>query len=181
MNFKTITLSLILTLFSFYKTHAQSSPISVGFQVELPQDAQLMEKSFRVTPWIGWIDPIGAYAKVLMGYYEQSSLSDEGQERQSLRRVGLESGYILPLPSLPYVFIQGQHLLLLNNDRRGDRDWYEYGVGTGAKHLSSPGFKWYGSVEYRYFEMHPKFNATDDAWIEGHGFLVSIGMEWTFI
>ena len=171
--------NFLLTMIFSSALFAQSFPLTLGFQMELPQDNELMGSSFRMTPWVGWVDPIGVYGKLLAGYYQKRSLSSEGKEFQSLRRAGLEAGYVIPLPSQPYAFVQGQHLQLLNNDRRGDRTWWEYGVGIGAKWMPGQSFKWYGSVEYRIFENHPKLDSENGQWIEGHGMVGYLGVEWT--
>lgn len=164
---------LILT-----SSFAQGFPLQLGIQMEIPQDTELLGSSVRVTPWIGWLDPIGAYAKTLVGYYQKKSLSQEAEEFQSLRRLGAEAGYILPLPSQPFLFAQAQHLQMLNNDRRGDRNWWEYGVGVGAKKASARGLQLYGAMEYRYYENHPKIDQANGQWIEGQGILVYVGLEW---
>lgn len=169
---------IVFLLLMMASSFSQSFPLQFGVQMELPQDSELLGSSVRVTPWAGWIDPIGAYGKILVGYYEKKTLSSEAEEFQSLRRLGLEAGYIMPLPSQPYFFAQGQHLQMLNDDRRGDRDWWEYGVGMGAKKAQTPGFHWYGAMEYRFFENHPKLDDASGQWIEGHGVLVYLGFEW---
>lgn len=173
-----LSIALAFMVLNSSQIFAQNVPVSLGFQLELPQDAELMGTSMRVTPWVGWIDPIGAYSKILTGYYEKESTSDEGRERQRLLRLGLEAGYIIPFPSMPYVFTQIQHIQLHNNDRRGDRNWIEWGVGSGAKWVSAQGFRIYGAIEYRFYDKHPKLDVQNDQWIQGQGFVSYLGMEW---
>ena len=178
--FKTLIIGSFLALIS-QATFAQSSPIIVGAAIELADDTDLLESPYRITPWLGFVAPIGLYTKFLLGYSEHEYQSDDASEEESRRRLGVELGYTVPLPSLPFVFIQGTQIQSYVSHEAGDRVWYEYGGGVGSKWHSGTGFALTGAIEYRLVERHPIQGNLKDQWLEGQGFVFQVGMEWSLL
>ena len=160
---------------------AQTSLMSMGFQMEFAQDNELIEAPYRLTPWVALGLPSGFYTKGLVALAQNTHISDEGTETVTYRSLGAELGFYVPLISLPYVYGTAQKISSLKNDRSGDRHWWEYGLGVGNKWRSVTGTALYGNIEYRFYEKHQINGNLNDQWIEGEGLMVALGFEWDLL